>query len=107
LISLTIGAGQERKKNKMKKQRFHSHNAYILELSNYVDILISYYTPIGARVGGKFMTSNRKYSSSTTRQTNRYVKENHLDVEVMDDASFLAMMKTYAIANNFDLGRLR
>jgi hypothetical protein len=106
LISLTIGAGQERK-NKMKKQRFHSHNAYILELSNYVDILISYYTPIGARVGGKFMTSNHKYSSSTTRQTNRYIKENHLDVEVMDDASFLSMMKTYATANNFNLGRLR
>lgn len=91
----------------MEKQRFHSHNAYILPISNYIEIFISYYTPIGVNVGGRFMTSNRKYSSSTTRQANRYVKEHNLHVEIMDDQSFLSMMKTYAMANNFDLGRLR
>jgi hypothetical protein len=88
-------------------KKFHSMNAYTLPISNYIEIFISYYTPIGVNVGGRFMTSNRKYSSSTTRQANRYVREHNLHVEIMDDASFLAMMKTYAMANDFNLGRLR
>ena len=94
----------------MKKQRFHTHNAYILPIKGIGELFFSYDTPIGLNLyafGGKFMTSNRKYSSSTTRQTNRYVKENNLHVEIMDDQSFLSMMKTYAMANDFNLGRLR
>jgi hypothetical protein len=94
----------------MAKQRFHTHNAYTLAIKGIGELFFSYDTPIGLNLyafGGKFMTSNRKYSSSTTRQTNRYVKENNLHVEIMDDQSFLSMMKTYAMANNFDLGRLR
>jgi hypothetical protein len=94
----------------MAKQRFHTHNAYTLAIKGIGELFFSYDTPIGLNLyafGGKFMTSNRKYSSSTTRQTNRYVKENNLHVEIMDDQSFLSMMKTYAMANNFNLGRLR
>jgi hypothetical protein len=109
LISLTIGAGQE-KENTMNKKQFHTMNAYTLAIKGIGELFFSYDTPIGLNLyafGGRFLTSNHKYSVSTTRQTNRYVKEHNLHIDIMDNASFLSMMKTYAMGNNFDLGRLR
>lgn len=82
-------------------------NAYILPIADYIDIFISYNTPIGARIGDRFLTSKKWYSSTTTRQTNRYVRENNLDVVVLNDLEFLHMIKTYAAANDFSLGLLR
>jgi hypothetical protein len=96
----------------MKKQRFHSHNAYTLPITDadgiiFAEVFFSYYTPIGVNVSGKFITSKHKYSSSTTRQTNRYVKEENLTLDVMDNLSFFMIIKELGNKHNFDLGRLR
>jgi hypothetical protein len=96
----------------MKKQRFHSHNAYVLPIKDvngfiFGEIFFSYYTPIGVNVGGKFITSNHSYSVSTTRQKNRYIKEKNLTADVMENLTFFIIMKELASKHNFDLGRLR
>jgi hypothetical protein len=96
----------------MEKQRFHTHNAYILPIKDvngfyFAEVFFSYYTPIGVNVGGKFITSKRKYSTSTTRQTNRYIKEKNLTADVMENLTFFIIMKELASKHNFDLGRLR
>lgn len=69
--------------------RFYSHNAQVLPvviLGEIGEIFYSYDTPIGFRVNGKFYTAKslRKFSSSTSRQVNRYLRLTGLKIEDLD-----------------------
>lgn len=95
-----------------KKTRFHNHNAYILPIASlngvgYAEVFISYNTPIGVRIGGEFITSHHSYSSSTTRQKNRYIKEKINLTTYLERDTFTLLMRDIANKNGFSLGLLR
>ncbi len=78
----------------MKKQRFHSHNATILS-SPVHTIFYSYDTPllIVHNETREAVKCGVWFSSSTTRQLNRYIKENNLNPTTQNDpAIFKALM---------------
>ena len=68
----------------MDKEKFHYMNATIYSNFNY-KVLFSYATPVAIvdlRDGVIFITK-RKYSSSTTRQINRFVKEHRKNEDTL------------------------
>jgi hypothetical protein len=54
--------------------KFHSMNAHTTTIDG-VEIFYSYYTPVAFNMGGVLMLTARKFSSTTTRQVNRYVRD--------------------------------
>ena len=69
--------------------RFYSHNAQMLPvviLGQLGEIFYSYDTPVGFGVNGTFYTAKslRKFSPSTARQVNRYVRLTGLKIEDLD-----------------------
>lgn len=88
-------------------RRFFSHNAQMLFvdiLGQFGEIFYSYDTPVGFGVNGTFYTAKalRKFSPSTARQVNRYLRLTGLKIEDLD-------LKTYRqnIENIFKKNDLR
>jgi hypothetical protein len=78
----------------MKKTQFHTHNAYTMSNANHT-IFYSYETPvlIVANLTGGAVKCGQWFSTSTTRQLNRYIKENNLNPDTQNDpAIFRALM---------------
>lgn len=54
--------------------KFYSMQAHTTTIDG-VELFYSYYTPVAILMGGVLMKTARKFSSTTTRQVNRYVKD--------------------------------
>ena len=76
-------------------ENFHYHNAYIHNLENGVKAFISYYTPVALVIKNKIITSDKKYSRTTTIQKNRFIKENGLKVKHIDHKQFIKLLDQY------------
>jgi hypothetical protein len=72
-------------------------NAYVQTLKNDVRVFVSYYTPIALIIKNKIITSDKKYSSTTSRQKNRFIKEYALKVNTISHENFLKLLKKYNI----------
>jgi len=78
-------------------ENFHYHNAYIKTLENGVKAFVSYYTPVALIINNKIITSDKKYSRSTTMQKNRFINENGLKVKHIDHKQFVKLLDQYNI----------
>lgn len=82
------------------KGRFHYHNARIWQYQ-YEDgtrqtEFWSYSTPIVVMVGDKVFYNPHKYSVTTSRQTNRFLREHFIDIkkaEIVDEGQLRCLCK--------------
>jgi len=73
----------------MKKRNFHSMQATILE-SGFNEIFISYQTPVIVRVDGLWYELDKYFSQTTSRQKNRYKRENGIETKLVEHSEFNA-----------------
>ena len=78
-------------------ENFHYHNAYIKTLENGISVFVSYYTPIALVIKNRIITSDKKYSRSTTMQKNRFIGEKGLKVKHIEHDYFVKLLDQYNI----------
>lgn len=92
----------------IKAEAFHHHQAsihhYRIKSGQIVSVFYSYATPqvitIKYNHGGhsKSIILDKKFSSTTTRQVNRYIKEHNIQAEKRSVDEFHALVKAMQIA---------
>lgn len=81
----------------METKQFHSMNAYVEHYDDSTIVFRSYETPIVVRHNMQWIMSPAKYSSSTTRQTNRFLYETGINVIVVDHDYFVKVLNILGI----------
>ena len=78
-------------------KQFHSMQAYIEYRNDSNIIFSSYDTPIVLKHNGIWITSNEKYSSTTTRQKNRFMRELMIRPTYVDHDYFVRVLRILGV----------
>jgi hypothetical protein len=71
--------------------------AYIEYRNDSNIIFSSYYTPIVVKHNGIWLTSNKKYSSTTSRQKNRFMRELMIRPTLVEHDYFLTVLRLLGV----------
>ena len=75
-----------------KIKQFNSCQLFIVDSSSYGRVLVSYRTIIGMFYNGTWYITTEKYSTTTSKQTNTFIKSTPFEVERVEENTLRDMI---------------